>query len=147
MFSVFQNKLSKKKKSKMADTSDMVNPSISNIVTEEFSRGLNPQPAVYSPRYAPAPSVHNTSNTITTPTAPTTTNIHQLMKKSWVWGIIVTLFLMIFLYRLNPPIVQYPSTKTQHLECPKPNMRNVFILSFIGGFSVFIGPYIIRWIK
>lgn len=134
----------------MADSSSFLNPSISNIATEEFSKGLN-QPAVYSPRPT-STTIPDSTRMMTPPTTeprvtPTSSiNVYQLMTKSWVWGIIVTLFLIIFLYRLNPPIVQHPRVGTQQLECPKPNIRNVLILSLIGGMGVFLGPYIVRWI-
>ena len=70
----------------------------------------------------------------------------DIVYTSWFWGLVTFSSLFIFLYRLNPPIVQYPKKETQILECPRPNPKIIFVLSLIGGLSVFLSPYISRWL-
>ena len=63
------------------------------------------------------------------------------LRTSWMWSILTGIVVFVFLYCLNPPIVQ----KTQsgdELVKPGPNVSLVFLYSFIAALVVGLGPWI-----
>ena len=108
---------------------------------------VNPMPDGASLKPAPTYQTLNIPSTDPVIIPPTTPLFSlgwwtQYMQSAWLWGLSAAVFTFVFLFCLNPPIVQKRNTENDTLTRPGPNLWTIFILSAIVGLLIAASPWI-----
>jgi hypothetical protein len=133
---------------------------MTDIAAQEFAKAMqnnviSPEIRIHEPpmprEIAVPPSVvSDAKENFGTPSQTLWQKAQYWSQKSWIWGLGTFLLMFVFLYCLNPPIVQQtgPNCNDQAgaIPRPPPNFYLVLTYSLVAGVAVALTPLLARYI-
>lgn len=119
---------------------------MADLITQGFTdavKGATPSPVPVIP--AGTTSVHGSTVNVTPEKPADYFNMQWLKscyKSPWTWGVAAAVFIFLFLYFLNPPIVQKRNENNDHLTRPGPNVALIATWSLLVGGLIAATPWL-----
>lgn len=69
-------------------------------------------------------------------------HLQTLLRTQLGWGLLVFVVVFVWLYLVNPPMVQKAKDPQQPFQVPSPDFNYILLISFLSAMVVILGPKI-----